>query len=258
MGYNPNHFTFYRQIDCSQMIPYYDSMIRSLLSFTVIILVLLLSSCILFRIPAYEAHFMFEDSIQGWTADYSDYPVGPDTYEFAFTHTTLPENLGDRKGLYISSSNHSDDLFTFIKKKLTGLEPNTTYSVEFRVKIASKYPAESLGIGGSPGSSVFLKAGASLIEPVPVITDGYCRMNIDKGNQKETGVNAISLGTIGKEGSDNTLYEYITRTNACGRSPFTVTSDAEGDFWVFIGTDSGFEGITSIYYDEVEIACYRE
>ncbi|MBP1927737.1 hypothetical protein J2741_000284 [Methanolinea mesophila] len=40
--------------------------------------------------------------------------------------------------------------------------------------------------------------------------------------------------------------------NSRGRN-FPVTSDNDGRIWVIIGTDSGFEGPTTVYYDTVEI-----
>ena len=31
----------------------------------------------------------------------------------------------------------------------------------------------------------------------------------------------------------------------------TATTDGTGRLWVFVGTDSGFEGLTAVYYDQV-------
>ena len=58
--------------------------------------------------------------------------------------------------------------------------------------------AESLvGIGGSPGESVFVKAGASTVEPVTPEDDaGYFRMNIDKGNQSNGGESMVVVGHV--------------------------------------------------------------
>ncbi len=44
------------------------------------------------------------------------------------------------------------------------------------------------GIGGSPGESVYVKAGATTEEPLIIEdSDGWLRMNIDKGNQAGEG-----------------------------------------------------------------------
>jgi hypothetical protein len=107
-----------------------------------------------------------------------------------------------------------------------------------------------VGIGGSPGASVFLKAGGSTVEPYSIIENGEVIMNIDKGNQSEGGSNMKILGTIGIPGNDFT-YQLIKRDNL--QSPLSVTSDSNGDLWVIIGTDSGFEGTTTLYYNAVEV-----
>jgi hypothetical protein len=39
---------------------------------------------------------------------------------------------------------------------------------------------------------------------------------------------------------------------------FTVTSDKDGSIWVIIGSDSGFEGATTLYYDAIEIGFIEE
>ena len=35
--------------------------------------------------------------------------------------------------------------------------------------------------------------------------------------------------------------------------PFRVTSNEDGSIWVIIGSDSGFEGSTTVYYDSIDI-----
>ncbi len=32
-----------------------------------------------------------------------------------------------------------------------------------------------------------------------------------------------------------------------------LATDADGNMWIFAGTDSGFEGLTTLYYTEVNI-----
>jgi hypothetical protein len=51
------------------------------------------------------------------------------------------------------------------------LNPNTNYTVTFDIELASNAPDGSIGIGGSPANSVFLKAGATLIEPLAIAND---------------------------------------------------------------------------------------
>jgi len=76
----------------------------------------------------------------------------------------LPPELGiEGTGFYIQSVNRSDDLFLFLKRRLgpeDGLRPNQTYQVFFDLVFASNAPSNCGGVGGSPGESVYLKAGS--------------------------------------------------------------------------------------------------
>ncbi|QOI96873.1 MAG: hypothetical protein HRU69_04915 [Flammeovirgaceae bacterium] len=198
----------------------------------------------------------FAQTDHGWTGDFADYPEGDSvTYELVFKHDTLPTNLnnnGTLKALMISGNNLSDDLFMFIKKKIAGLRPNTVYHILFNVRLASNAPTDAVGIGGAPGESVILKAGLTLTEPLKILDDdSYYRMNVDKGNQLLEGEDVINLGHIGVA-TNTTQYTTIFRNNNSG-FPFQFTSDETGETWVLIGTDSGFEGKTTLYYTKIDI-----
>lgn len=194
----------------------------------------------------------FQRNADGWTAGISDYGVDQkDIMEFESAHTGLPAPLdATRKSMMISSMNRSDDAFMFLKKKVVGLEPNKDYSLLFEIELASKYATNSFGIGGSPGSSVFLKAGASPVEPVSQLTNGFYSINIDKGDQNNDGKEAIRLGDIGI-GNDLEDYTLITRSNT--NKPFVARANAQGELWLIIGTDSGFEGLTTLYYSKINV-----
>lgn len=202
--------------------------------------------------PSQDLNFDFEDGVQGWTAGMSDFNVDwdPEKMEFAFAHTSLPAEVNaNGNSLMISGRNLSDDLFLFIKKEITGLKANHTYSIDFVVEFASQYPEESVGIGGSPGSSVYLKAGGATTEPQVIEEEGMWQMNIDKGNQSQGGNNMKVIGTVGIPGEEF-KYTLINRKND---NPIQVTTDANGTLWVIIGTDSGFESTTTIYYNTISI-----
>jgi hypothetical protein len=46
-------------------------------------------------------------------------------------------------------------------------------------------------------------------------------------------------------------YELMT-VDSAGRE-FEVTADETGAIWFIVGTDSGFEGLTTLYYDAISI-----
>ncbi len=197
----------------------------------------------------------FSRETHGWVGDFADLPVdGGDIYELEFAHRPLPPYLGDRKGLYISGSNRSDDLFMFLKKQVTGLEPNAEYRVDFTVQFATQAASGCVGIGGAPGEAVYVKVGAAAQEPVPIVQDGWYRLNLDKSNQSGSGEHGVVIGDVANTLTDCMGDTYELKTLEGPKSgSFTARTDASGNLWLFVGTDSGFEGKTSLYYTYVKV-----
>jgi hypothetical protein len=198
--------------------------------------------------------FDFSNEIHGWVGGFADYPQGEeDFFELIFDHRELPENLDpSRKALFLSGNNHSDDLFMFLKRQITGLEPGTAYLVDFEIEIASEAGKDCSGIGGSP--AITLKAGASIIEPIAEPDDtGFLMMNIDKGNQIEGGEDAQVLGDIGVDTDCANPVFQIKKIESDPGSLFEVTTDETGSVWLIVGTDSGFEGTTNLFYTEIKV-----
>lgn len=81
----------------------------------------------------------------------------------------------------------------------------------------------------------------------------YYRINIDHGNQSQGGNDAIVIGNVANTQTDclNTIYELKVLNNAA--IPFEISTDQVGSIWVLFATDSGFEGITNIYFTRVKI-----
>ena len=194
----------------------------------------------------------FISGYDGWTGDFADYPPADSIlYQLEYTRTTLPAPLNTSKyALKIAGSNRSDDLFMFIKRKITGLIPNTTYQLQVQVDFASNVPTNSVGIGGAPGEAVRMKVGATIAEPNKTIIGSDYRMNIDKGNQSIPGVDMDTIGHIGVSDT-TTKFTLINRNNTARL--FTITTDSNGEVWVCIGTDSGFEGRTTLYYNKITL-----
>jgi hypothetical protein len=196
----------------------------------------------------------FSQGTQGWQGGFADYPLGQeDFYNLDFGLRPLPSNVGDEQALFITGDNRSDDLFMYFRNQVTGLTPNTNYSVTFDLELASNAPDGSFGIGGSPANSVFLKAGATLVEPLPIVNDpieDFIRLNIDKGNQGQSGEDSVILGDIAKPDDGTFDYALITRNNSTER--FTFRTDHVGNAWLYFGTDSGFEGTTALFYTKFQ------
>lgn len=196
----------------------------------------------------------FSTGQHGWAAGFADYPVGNDEiFMFESDYRNLPAPLDtSQRALFISGVNRSDDLWMYWKGQIIGFAPNTHYRARFDVEFATNVPSGCIGVGGSPGESVWVKAGATAIEPESVVVSGWYRMNIDKGNQSTSGQNGVVLGDV-------------ANSQTCGQQPqwelkqvtsmetIEVTADADGRVWLFVGTDSGFESGTEIYYTWVEV-----
>lgn len=202
--------------------------------------------------PGLPYQSSFQRNTDGWSADITDYGTEQsDIMGFKSTYKGLPAPLDTtRKSIMVESMNRSDDAFMFLKRKVTGLTPNTDYSLVFDIELASRYPGNSIGIGGSPGGSVFLKAGASAVEPVKVLKDGFYTINVDKGAQNNEGKDAILLGDI-SSGVETEAYTLISRSNV--DKPFIARSSDKGELWLLVGTDSGFEGLTTLYYSKINV-----
>lgn len=192
----------------------------------------------------------FSGGSQGWVAGFADYPPGEEVfYELEAEWRRLPDSLDPgRGGLYISGNNHSDDLWMCYKGRIGGLEPNRPYRVRFDLELATAVPSGCAGVGGAPGEDVTVKAGASTVEPDAVLEDGLLRMNLDKGQQTSGGANAVVVGDV----ANGIPCEATPRWELVHRSSETegleVTADESGSLWLFVGTDSGFEATTSLYY----------
>ncbi|MCG6186549.1 hypothetical protein [Maribellus maritimus] len=198
-----------------------------------------------------EFSYEFNSDTEGWTAGFADYPAGNDSfYEMLFEYATLPEPLDQTRGaLKISGNNHSDDLFMFVKRKISGLQANKVYKVEFTVEFASNVADVSAGVGGSAGESVYIKAGVCATEPKPETDESdWYRMNIDKGNQAQSGEDMIVIGDFSNDTNTN---EYALKTVSGNIISFTLTASGNGEAWLIVGTDSAFEATTTIYFNRI-------
>ena len=198
-----------------------------------------------------EFDFSLETDADGWVVAFADLPEDYDQsiYELDGGHRALPDGL-DGAGVFVQGHNRSDDLFMYLKRRVDGLTPTASYNVSATVDLATDAALGLVGIGGAPGESVFVKAGASTAEPeaAPDST-GHLRMNIDKGNQSRGGSQMAVLGTVGHP--DIVGDEYRLKTLDSMDSPVVVEADDSGSAWLIVGTDSGFEGLTRLYYDRI-------
>lgn len=206
-----------------------------------------------------ELTYDFQNDNQSWEGDFADYPVGEeDFYELSYEFSSLPTPLNTNLGaLKQAGNNHSDDLFMFIRRQINGLEPNTDYKVSYEIEFASDVADGMIGVGGSPGEGVYIKAGATNIKPEKIFGDlGYLAyiMNIDKGNQSNGGSDMVVMGDFSNDTNQN---EY-TLKNLVANDILTVSTNSSGELWLLVGTDSGFEATTTIYYNLIKVKLKKQ
>lgn len=223
-----------------------------------ILICLFFLSTTLFAASDKTMHYTFTTDSQNWVGDFTDYPKGKEHFfELAWGWENIPSKNFNTKGIFLAGNNHSDDLFMYIKNRVSNLKPNTAYAVSFSVNLATNIPVGSFGIGGSPGESVALKVGAATVEPNKIARDGFYILNVDKGNQSQGGKNAVVVGNLANPLVDQNNKQYMSKQVANHENPIIVNSDETGNIWVFVGSDSGFEGLSKYYINEITITFHE-
>jgi hypothetical protein len=200
------------------------------------------------RFNIFSESYDFTLSPWGWEAGYTGYPVsetpeGDTIYNFETDYTDSPFSEGDGMALRLTCNNESGEIFMYVKKKVSGLHPNTTYSIVYSIGVLSEAVL---------GDGVMLKAGASFVEPQKVIHDGHYELNLDKGDYQESGGNLVLLGELGGP-FDGAGYLYNSFSNASAPRRFTAKTNNIGELWLIVGTESRVPGINTVYYSEVQV-----
>lgn len=194
--------------------------------------------------------FDFEGDVSGFDAVFADYHDDGNnyaTYEMDFERSIIPGTTNS--ALRLQGHNRSDDLFMGVIKSLSGLKPSSRYELTISFTLYTDVEAGSIGIGGSPSESVYIKAGAVAIKPqVTQGQDGLWELNIDKGQQSQGGTTIPVVGNMAKpEGSTEGFVSKGLEVT------LNITTDSTGQLWLILGSDSGFEGLTIYYLDDITV-----
>jgi len=216
-----------------------------------IIVLVLAAGCDKLGNPVVSIHHPVQITInfgqdQDWFGGQSDYTVGTEPNDVLFEQRALPAPFQGR-GLYSTGTNHSDDLFLYIKKRIEGFAANQAYSLSFELTILTDAPAQCVGAGGAPGESVTVKAGATVVEPITIQKGDDFVTNIDKGSQANAGLDALILGNLANNNTDCTHRRFETKILR-NEGAQKVATDDSGALWIIFGIDSGFEAGSSLYY----------
>jgi hypothetical protein len=206
--------------------------------------------------------FNLDRGHQGFEALFLDYWDGEEDHlELEWGHSPLPGGWSNRHGIRISGNNRPDDLMMVLMRPIDGLAPDTSYRLELEMQFATDVPSGCVGVGGSPGESVFMRLGASGERPDYVLEDDTSgsmppmrRPSIDLGQQAMPGTYALAVGDMAN-GLDETLCTApdrpwrLKRVSTAGQH-FEVSSDENGRIWVYGLSDSGFEATSTWYMTE--------
>jgi hypothetical protein len=208
----------------------------------------------------------FRNGAQGWQADFADYPPAQRAFfELNAELRPLPQELGiNGTGFYIQGNNHSDDLFMFLKRRLTaadGVVPGQTYQITFTLVFASNTQSGCIGIGGAPGESVYMKAGASPAEPqvmtAPALDPrgfAWAWLNVDKSNQGQSGIAASVATNVANGQPCNPILSPYVSVQRQHQHTSLVNANSLGEIWLLVGTDSGYEATTRLYYQRIDVS----
>jgi hypothetical protein len=214
--------------------------------------------------------FDFGNRDEGWEAGFADYRNDPVLIEILRLESDLrplPEELDiDGSGFYLGGQNSSDDLFMFLKRQLStadGIVPYQSYVGEFEISFASNAPSGCIGAGGPPGEGVRLQAGGGAVEPQLFIdkinADDWVRVNVIRGDSDDayaSNAGDIANGLPCKEALDAGKPYILIQRHHVHKAP--IAADASGTLWLLVGTDSGFEGHTGIYYQRITVAFHPQ
>lgn len=203
--------------------------------------------------------YEFVTGSQGWEADVTDFSDATRPDDVVAETGVAPPGFPEADGFFhLAATNRSDDMFLFVRREVTpddGLEAGASYAVAYTIEFASNAPSGCVGVGGAPGESVWMKAGASTEQPIPVEESGDIRLSVDKGNQSSGGAAAGVAGVIANGipceealSQDPQPYALVTLEHSMGG---TVQAGADGTLWLLVGIDSGFESRSSIYLDRI-------
>jgi hypothetical protein len=200
-----------------------------------------------------DSNFQTEpEGADGWVAGYAGYAATADSTQLDTIGATalLPRGLDTTQyGYRILSRYSKGNMFSYLKKRVSGFTPNKSYEMELQVDLATRYSANTVV------DKVAFKAGVSAMEPLTKLVSGIYTFNLDKGTVQQPGKDVLLTGSIASTNPDNRYYTLIRYSN--NGQPVTVKANNSGELWFYTGTDSDYKDTTIFYFDRI-IARFKE
>jgi len=196
------------------------------------------------QLPEYDFAFieLFDEATLDWQGGFSDYPDSlKDALNFQIERKELSNVFSaDNHVLMLSARNPHGDLFYYIAKKFTDLEPSTSYQLSFSYEILIEDVDQSVD---SVDTELYLKAGAITKEPETQLSfdsgnnlGSNFVLNADKGENQIDGTDRIYFIRKVTDPIYSTKPVIISGETSPGQ--VTVSTDINGNFWVIFGVDS--------------------
>lgn len=204
--------------------------------------------------------FDFAEDEQEFLIDAADFAVEhPLNSSIEKQLSSLPVPYEYRQGIKFSWNNYNQDIKGFIKKKVTGLKANSEFEVDFSVNILTYMSEECLGVGGSPGRDVTIKAGVLPAEPIKMIDESGLfptyRLNIS--DDLFGGEDTVYLGNIGLPIlCDETFWQQEKVweiKSVINEDDVIIESNTRGDAWLYLSLDSGVGSVSEVYIIDYQI-----
>ena len=211
--------------------------------------------------PSFIFSYNFEGGQGEWIDGFTEYPLSKeDSLMISSEFTVVPSTITVADSLLrLSVIDTEGELFSFLKIQIEDLTPSTVFDVELEIELA----AENLDAAGTTYTDdmkVHVKAGVFENEPLIVDGDsidfGYTTyvLDIDKGNGTDAGDDMVFLGTF--DMPEPRASTPITRGNNSGKL-LRASTDADGNMWLLIGTDSETKMHQAFYYSRVTVFYYE-
>lgn len=201
------------------------------------------------EISVFNSVYDFENSSYDWSGAAADYSAKDSVnVRFDFVYTVAPDNIAPiRHSLKLSGTNPGDGYLTmFIKKEITGLRPETNYTLAFDIELACDTDSTA-------SQAIVLKAGASITEPRAIEKNQRVSLNIDNGAYGQNGADMIVIDTVDVTAAADE-YGIVQSGDAPSKYVYVnARSDAAGSLWVVIATESSAVGRSIVYYSKVAI-----
>jgi len=202
--------------------------------------------------------FEFTENLQGFELNTANHLVNDaSNASIDYGLRQLPSPFEFRQGLFFTWDTETLRIKGFIKRRLTGLKPNSSFVVDFDVDIISNIPSSCTGAAGSPGEGLVVSGAVFNEEPIRVIVNASpnseYRVNID--NPDSTTNSKINIGNFALPVPCLTAtrvdWEQKTIKND---DAFIFTSNSTGEAWMYISIDSIALGAPEIYILGIEMS----